>query len=136
MHDNIKYNSSDAIFIRWDELDKRIKEWSGKHFNSYSSCGARDDNDLTIEVTFRGCNTVEANALMDALYEKYDVDKDFEADHIHTPFGVVEFAPPVTLGIMNEIFAESKALSDFKAKRAVALYDGVLFFSSDIIANI
>lgn len=133
MPNTIKHNSSDAIYVRWDELDKRIAKWSEAHFNSYSACGARDENDFNIEVTFRGANTIEANALMDALYEKYDTEKGFEADHINTPFGTVELATPVALGIVNEIFVEDEALHDFVAKRAIALYDGVLFFADDII---
>lgn len=132
----IKHNSSNAIFVRWDELDERIAQWSVEHLGTYGASGARDDNDFNIEIVFRGCNVAETNASMDALYEKYDTEKDFETDYIGTPFGTVELAPPVALGIVNEIFAADEKLHDFAAKRAIALYDGVLFFSNDITINI
>lgn len=92
--------------------------------------GTRDESDFHITLVFNGADADAFNKKVAELYEKYDTEHDCEPDSATEGWSEnFELETVVSLGVMNEIFAQAEDFGGFKAKSAIAIYDGVFFFS-------
>lgn len=119
---------SGGAYLPWTEIDRLVATWCAEHANgAWAGGGARQGETFLIYMRANDASFNQGKTLIENLYEKYDTKHEYEPD----PDEGCEILPgPVTLGVMNEIFAKEGI--QLVAKTSVAIYNGVLFLANEL----